>query len=266
MKTSDWFEVKEIEEQVWAIQEPHHFEEMVSYLLAGDAQAVLIDTGMGIANIKNAVEDLTQLPVLVVNTHSHYDHVGDNHRFVKIAIHRAEARKLERGIEPQNLADMVKPETFKGPPPQGFDPETYRIPPSRATLQLKDGDLISLGNRNLEVIHTPGHSPGSICLWDKERGLLFTGDTVYDGPIYAHLPTSDFGVYTDSLNRLCSLVPQARLVLSAHGPTPLDPMFILRIAQSFQKIAQGGVEYWFSDSPWGKTRVYELDETTIYVK
>lgn len=263
---SEWFEVRKIEDDVWAIREPFHAEEVISYLVVGSERAILVDTGMGIADIRTVVEDLTQLPLEVVNTHSHYDHVGSNHRFKKITIHRSEARKLERGIDARELAAMMKPNMFQRSPPEGFDPGTHHIRPSRANRQLKDGDLLSLGNRHLEVVYTPGHSPGCICLWEKARGLLFTGDTVYDGSLCAHLPDSDFETYLGSLNRLCSLVPQTRLVLPSHGPTPLEPMFILGLAQVFQKIAQGGVEYWFSDSPWGRTRIYNLDGTTVYLK
>ncbi len=266
MLVNDWFKIKEIEAGTWGIQEPYHFEEVVSYLIVSEAQALLIDTGLGISNIREVVEEITPNPVLVVNTHSHYDHVGDNHRFKKIAIHKDEARLLERGHNPNTLRDLVEPEMFKRSPPKGFSPETYSIKPSRPNRQLKDGDTLTIGSRTLQVLHTPGHSPGSICLWEENSGLLFTGDTVYDGPIYAQLPHSDFDDYLRSLSLLCSLAPQATKVLPSHGQTPLEPMFILKIAQAFQQVAQGGVEYWFQESPWGRVRFYQLDGFSLYLK
>ena len=263
---SDWFVVEEIEEGTWCIQEPHHMEEVCSYLLVSNGQALLIDTGLGICNIKEVVETITTSPLLVVNTHSHFDHVGDNHRFKKIAIHKNEAKHLERGHNSEMLQSWVEPEMFKKPPPKGFNPETYSIKPSRSHRQLKDGDVLTVGDRTLKVLHTPGHSPGSICLWEVSKGLLFSGDTIYDDPIYAHLPHSDFDDYVCSLSLLCSLVPQIKKVLPSHGQTPLEPMIILEIAQAFQQVAQGGVEYWFKESPWGRVRVYQLDGISLYVK
>lgn len=263
---SDWFVVDEIESGTYCIREPYHMEDVSSYLLLSKEEALLIDTGLGISNIREVVEDLTQNPVHVVNTHSHYDHVGDNHRFNKIAIHKNEARQLERGHNAEMLRELVEPEMFKEAPPKSFNPETYLIKPSRPNRQLKDGDALNVGDRTLKVLHTPGHSPGSICLWEESAGLLFSGDTIYDGPIYAQLPHSNFDDYVRSLKLLCSLAPQASKVLPSHGNTPLEPMIILKIAQGFQQVSQGGVEYWFKESPWGRVRFYQLDGFSLYLK
>ena len=263
---NDWFVVKEIRDGTWAIQEPYHFEDVISYLLVSEAQALLIDTGLGISNVKEVVEEITSNQVMVVNSHSHYDHVGDNHRFKEIAIHKNEARHLERGHDAEMLHELVGPEMFNKPPPEDFNPEDYYVRPSRPSRQLKDGDALKVGGRVLQVLHTPGHSPGSICLWEVESGLLFSGDTVYDGTIYAQLPHSDFDSYQKSLSMLCSLAPQIQMVLPAHGPTPLDPMIILKIAQGFRHVADGGVEYWFKESPWGRVRFYQLGGFSLYSK
>jgi glyoxylase-like metal-dependent hydrolase (beta-lactamase superfamily II) len=266
IKMSDWFEVKELETGLWALREPHHVEGVISYLIEGRERAVLIDTGMGIMNIRPVVEELTELPVLVVNTHSHYDHVGDNHDFNEITIHREESKELERGVGPGKLTDQVRPDTFLGPPPDGFNPQTYQIRPSHPTRILKASDQISLGNHTLEVIHTPGHSPGSICLWEKDRGLLFSGDTVYDGPLYVQLPDSDFDTYQQSLRLLGGLESQIQKVYPSHGDSPLEPTIISKIAQALDRIAQGGIEYWYDQSPWGQIRVYELEGIKVFLK
>jgi glyoxylase-like metal-dependent hydrolase (beta-lactamase superfamily II) len=263
---TDWFVVEEIEDGTWCIQEPHHMEEVCSYLVVSNEHALLIDTGLGISNIKDVVERITKNHVKIVNTHSHYDHVGDNHRFKEISIHKNEARHLERGHNSDMLLKMVEPEMFKKLPPDGFRPEAYTIKPSRANRQLKDGEVLSIGHRTLKVLHTPGHSPGSICLWEEDRGFLFSGDTLYDGPIYAHLPHSNFDDYLQSLSMLCSHVPKINKVFPSHGPTPLEPMIILKIAQAFQQVSQGGVEYWLEESPWGRARFYQLDGISLYIK
>jgi len=263
---NDWFEVKEVTSSVWAIREPKHVKGVISYLVAGSDRAVLIDTGMGIANIRVVVEGLTQFPLLVMNTHAHYDHVGNNYRFEHIAIHRAESKLIEKGIEPGYLAELVEPGTFTDSPPEGFIAQNYQIHPSQPTKILKDGEKISLGNRTLEIIHTPGHSPGSICLWEREKGWLFSGDTVFDGGTHIQLPDSDFCAYQESMDRLVGIVPSLSAIFPAHGESPLEPETILKIANAFRVIVQGGIEYWYELSKWGRIRVYEVEGITVYLK
>jgi len=263
---NNWFEVQEVGERAWAIREPFHEEQVISYLLEGDAEALLLDTGMGLADIRKVVTSLTRRHIVVVNTHSHYDHVGGNGLFDNIAIHTQEADQLEKGVGPGLLTEVFRPSTFRRPPPGTFNPSGYGIPPSHPSRLLVDKDTLDLGGRSLEVIHTPGHSPGSICLWERPRGLLFTGDTIYKGPIYAQLPQSDFGAYRHSLERLSSLVPQARSLFPAHGDTPIEPSFILDLAEGFRRVAEGMVPSAYEDSPWGKTRVYSLGGYSILLK
>lgn len=263
---SDWFEVKEVDSAVWAIREPRHEEQVVSYLIVGAQKAMLFDTGLGIADIRQVVEGLTRLPVMVVNSHAHYDHVGGNHRFLEIAAHPSELRWLERGVRHEEIAWAVEAHTFRGPAPKDFDPAWYHVRPSVVSHRLTDGEDLSLGDRNLKVVHTPGHSPGSICLWEEGRGLLFTGDTLYEGPIFAQLRYSDFDAYRRSLDRLCLLQPQVRLVLPAHGLTPLSPGIILRMRSAFQQIAQGELEYHEEETRWGRVRVYLVEGLPIYTK
>jgi len=261
---SDWFHVCEIEERLWAIQEPCQDTTVNCYLLVGDEQAILIDTGRGVANICQIVEQITQLPVMVVNTHAHQSHIGGNDRFNRIAIHLGEAdalgqRKGGRGHRPS--MQSWEPESGRQPAIRRYSP---RRP--RTTLLLKDGDALELGGRTLEVVHSPGHSPGSICLWDEAGGLLFTGDTIHHGPIYAQLGHSDLAAFYQSLNRLCKLAPSARLVLPSHGETPLAPSYIRRMAREFKRVLRGGAEYWFDETCWGRIRVYRLDGFSLYTR
>lgn len=95
---NEWFAVHEPEPGIFVIEEPHHVERVKSHLIVGDHRAILLDSGMGIGNIRNVVESLTKLPVTVVNSHAHWDHVGGNHRFDEILIHPAEADELPKGI------------------------------------------------------------------------------------------------------------------------------------------------------------------------
>jgi glyoxylase-like metal-dependent hydrolase (beta-lactamase superfamily II) len=256
---SDWFEVHSVAEDVQAISEPHHAEQVISYLIAGTDRAILLDTGMGIGNIHELVASLDDKPVLVVNSHHHYDHVGDNWRFQHIAIHTSEAPYLEREAPEELLIEAMRPENIWGALPPGFDSAHYRILPSKADQMLTEGDVIELGGRDLRVLHTPGHSPGSICLLSDEEGLLFTGDTVYAGPLYTQFAHSDFEEYRVTMARLSALASDLRLVLPSHNDTPLDPHILAEIAEGFEEIAAGTASWQPVSTVWGALRRYEFD-------
>ncbi len=260
-----WFETQEVAPKVYAICEPGHFEEVISYLVEGEERAILFDTGMGIANIREEVMALTERAITVVNSHSHWDHVGDNHRFPLIAIHYAEAHLLRKGVSTEELRREMRSEMFLRPPPEGFDPSQYEVPPSRASLLLGEESLLDLGERTLTVLHTPGHSPGSISLLDEKERLLFSGDTAYAGPLYAQLPESDFDLYRESMGRLARLVPQLSLVLPSHNVTPLDPAILIDMAEGFDQIASDEATYTFMSSPWGQIRNYRFKNFSIYL-
>lgn len=204
---TNWFTVKQLNDHVWGLGEFKHFEEVVSYLIVGDDQACLIDTGMGIGDIKAEVEKITKLQVRVINTHCHFDHIGGNYQFDEIAIfdHPWNVETYENGLEYEDIAEYMAEDSFYEGVPEGFILEKYGIKPFKPTDILIAGEKISLQPFELEVIHTPGHSHDSICLYEQEQGWLFTGDTYYDGPIYLDLPESDKGEYAKSMERLRKL-------------------------------------------------------------
>lgn len=246
-------------QDVHAILEPRHFEEVISYLIVGQEGAVLVDTGMGIGNIHELVCGMTEKPITVVNSHYHWDHIGDNHRFNRIAIHAAEAHHLRREPPHELLREAMRPENFWGSSPQGFDPAAYRIAPSKAGRLLEEGDVLELGGRRLQVLHTPGHSPGSICLLCEEEGLLFTGDTVYAGPLYVQFEDSDLIAYHESMNRLAELAPRLHVVLPGHNVTPLHPEALTEMAEALSHIVAGSATYQSVTSQWGPLRRYEFE-------
>src|SRR5687767_9255600 len=132
----DWFSVTNPEPGVFTIEEPLHEEEVKSSLIVGDRRALLIDSGMGVGNIRSVVESLTDRPIVLVNSHSHWDHVGGNHLFAdgatEIWIHAAERAELEAGVPVGKLAGGFAPAALRGPLPPSFDPATFAIPPGRA--------------------------------------------------------------------------------------------------------------------------------------
>ncbi|MCG3218260.1 MAG: MBL fold metallo-hydrolase [Candidatus Heimdallarchaeota archaeon] len=247
VKMTQWFDVvllnPDEEIAIYAIHEPGHSEEVISYLILGNEKALLIDTGMGIGNIKAVVEDITSLPVEVVLTHSHFDHTGGTKHFDKIAIHEAEAESLQNGVDNDFLITQIIDNYVWRPFPDGFKPDQYTIPPCTPTVLLNDQDIISIGGYDLEVIHTPGHSPGSICLWNKEKGHLFAGDTIYQGPIYGHLNESDLEQYFSTIKKFSSLFDEVNVIFPGHNKTPLDKSFLQEVIYGFCQIKDGSAEF-----------------------
>lgn len=243
---SDWFEVYRIRPGVFALYEPHQAEEVISYLIVGSRKALLFDTGMGIASIRAVVEQLTQLPVVVLNSHTHYDHVGGNHEFSDIlrmdtAFTRERAAK---GYFNEVMRAEVSPENLCGPWPKGFDAGAYHVPPFPITTRVRDGSVLDLGGRKLEVIAVPGHTPDSIALLDRGHRLLFTGDTFYVGPIWLFEPETDLAAYARSTARLASLADgnKVELLLPAHNTPAASPAYLGKLRDAAQAIIAGKIK------------------------
>jgi glyoxylase-like metal-dependent hydrolase (beta-lactamase superfamily II) len=120
-----WFEVYKIRPGVFAIYEPHQLEEVISYLILGGNKAVLFDTGMGISNIQGVVAGLTRLPVSVVNSHTHNDHVGDNWRFDDIYGMDTDFTRTNARGSKDDAQEELAPDKICGPLPAGFDAKAY---------------------------------------------------------------------------------------------------------------------------------------------
>jgi glyoxylase-like metal-dependent hydrolase (beta-lactamase superfamily II) len=235
-----WFEVYRIRPGVFAIYEPHQQEEIISYLIVGEKQALLFDTGMGISNIKKVVEGLTLLPVTVLNSHTHNDHVGDNWRFSRVnGMDTDFTRKNAKGSTADAQAEIT-PDAICGDLPARFDGKSYATRPFHITHQLHDGEKIDLGGRVLQVIATPGHTPDSISLWDSANGLLFTGDMYYEGPIYLYRPETDLDAYVASIKKMNAL--EAKLLLPAHNIPVGDPAVLPRVLAAMDEVRSGKVK------------------------
>jgi glyoxylase-like metal-dependent hydrolase (beta-lactamase superfamily II) len=173
---------------------------------------VAIDSGTGfnftrlyvlLKALKKTMEDIQQ----VINTHGHFDHVGGNGYFLnaKIAIHEKDADIIETGDTERSVADF-----FDG-----------KLKPRTVDRKLKDGDILNVGDMELEVIHTPGHTPGSICLYNRKDGILFTGDTIFaDGVGRTDLPGGDTEALKESIEKLKKL--DVKVILPGHGELVLE--------------------------------------------
>ena len=239
-----WFEVYRIRPGVFAIYEPKQFEEVISYLILGEKRAVLFDTGLGVGKISEVITRLTSLPVTVMNSHTHFDHVGGNAEFREVwnrdlAFTHANARGQSNAYS----QDALAPERLCGDLPAGVNPKSYSIRPWKSTHAVHDGEQLDLGGRVVEVLFTPGHTPDSLSLLDRKNGLLFTGDTFYPGPIYLFVPETDFAGYTRSIARLAALGPQLRLLLPGHNVPVAEPIFLTRLAAAVQRVNDGSAKY-----------------------
>jgi glyoxylase-like metal-dependent hydrolase (beta-lactamase superfamily II) len=238
--STDWFEVYEVETDVWAIYEPFQWQEVVSYLIIGSDSALLFDTGNGIGNIRAIVDQLTDKPVRVLNSHSHFDHIGGNYQFKKIMSPSTEfsiANSL--GDDSKRVKTEVSAEALCKGLPAGVTQENHHIEPYSITAAVKDGDIIDLGSRKLEVLQIPGHTDDSLALLDEDSGLLWTGDSFYEGPIWLYFPETDLRAYRQSLARLVDLVPQLNALFPAHNTARASPSMLVETQNAFELVLQG---------------------------
>ncbi len=236
-----WFEVYKPASNVFAIYEPHQAEETIAYLIVGRKQALLFDTGMGISDIKRVTAELTKLPIIVLNSHTHDDHVGDNWEFDNVYGMDTEfTRTNARGSRADAQAEIT-PDQICGVLPQGFDSKSYATRPWKIAHYIHDGEKIELGGRTIEVIATPGHTPDAISLLDRVNGLLFTGDTYYPAPIWLFRPETDLDAYAASIRRLAALTPKVKLVLGAHNIPVAPPAVLTRLVGAFTAVRAGKV-------------------------
>ncbi|OLS37085.1 MBL fold metallo-hydrolase [Alkalihalophilus pseudofirmus] len=232
-----WFTVQQIDDNTYAISEYGHWEKVHSFLLKGKEKAILIDTGLGIDNIKRITDQLTYLPIDVITTHVHVDHIGSHGEFERIYVHEGDKEWLVNGIKGLSIEQIRKDVSrdITLPTPKTFNPDTYLPYQGKPTGVLSDGDVIGLGNRRLIIYHTPGHSPGHITVYDETNGYLFTGDLLYDEtPIYAFYPSTNPVDLVNSLNRI-SEVPNVSLVFGSHNTLGLKPKILeeVKVAVKF---------------------------------
>ena len=235
----EWFRVWEDRPGIWVIEEPLHSERVKSYLVLGKERALLIDTGMGVGNIRALVDELTTLPVSVLQSHAHNDHIGGAWHFDDVGIHPSEAGDLEAGQSADRLANWFDPAEMSGPLPSSFEPNGYSIPGKRPTRTYEHGDCIDLGDRTLDVIHAPGHSRGGLVVIDRGDRTLYSTDVIYLRSLYLLNPDSSVTDYAHTLDRLAELAPHLDRLYPSHGPTPISPVLIPAMRDAMHAIAAG---------------------------
>jgi glyoxylase-like metal-dependent hydrolase (beta-lactamase superfamily II) len=216
----------------------------------GRKKAILFDSGMGISNIKRVTAELTSLPVSVVNSHTHNDHIGDNWRFTDVYGMDTNFTRDNTGGSTADAQAELAPAELCGELPHGFDAKAYSTRPFHIAHVLHDGDKLDLDGRVLQVIATPGHTPDSIMLLDEAGGLLFTGDMYYAGPIYLYRPETDLDAYVASMKKVAALAPRLQLLLPAHNVPIGGPSVLARTAEAMQQVRTGQVKPVAHDKHW----------------
>ena len=218
---TDWFGVEDVGEGVTKVTEPH-LSELVSanlWWIRGQRYDVLVDTGLGVASLREHLPEVLAHDTMAVVSHTHLDHTGGAHEFGQVAVHDLEtdamavppAASLDTRTEVE-LLGLSFPDAYPLPqtllaavPEAGYDPSAFAIRPATVTRALSDGDLIDLGDRRLRVIHAPGHTPGSILLYDEELRWLYTGDVLNDSPVFDEMYGADIPSYVESMRRMRDL-------------------------------------------------------------
>jgi glyoxylase-like metal-dependent hydrolase (beta-lactamase superfamily II) len=218
--SKDWWRIRPMGDGVTMIDEPHihEFYRCNVWHVRGRDRDMLVDSGMGVVSLRDWVPLVTEKPLEAVASHTHFDHIGCHHEFPCRSCHGAEAHLLRTPTRENTYADKyVTDDIFSTLPPAPYQSALYAVKSAPATRLLWDGDIVDLGDRRFEVIHTPGHSPGGIALWEAATGILFSGDIVYDGPLIESDVPAEMVQYHASMTRLCDL--PVRVVHGGHFPS-----------------------------------------------
>jgi glyoxylase-like metal-dependent hydrolase (beta-lactamase superfamily II) len=217
---ADWWRIRPMDDGVTHIDELHirEFYRCNVWHVRGRDRDMLVDSGMGVVSLRDLVPIVSERPLEAVASHTHFDHIGCHHEFACRSCHAAEAYLMRAPTRENTFADKyVTDEIFTTLPPAPYSSAHYAVPAAPATRLLWDGDRIDLGDRHFEVIHTPGHSPGGIALWEAATGVLFSGDIVYDGELIEGTTPQEQAQYITSMERLLRL--PARIVHGGHFPS-----------------------------------------------
>ena len=215
----DWYETIRMADEVTLIHEPwiKPFYRCNIWHVRGRDRDLLFDTGLGHVSLRGHVRLVAERSLVCVASHTHFDHIGCHHEFGERCVHVAEAAILADPRNEWTLADRYATEDMFDRLPQGWSTAQYRVEPAPAQRLLEHGDVVDLGDRHFEVIHTPGHSPGGIGLFERASGIFLSGDIVYDGPLIDDAYHSDPAVYVQTLEALCDL--PVTVVHGGHFPS-----------------------------------------------
>ena len=239
LQDQDWFEVRRFPHAITMIREPHHREDVKSYLIEGSRDVAVLDTGTGAGDFAGLVGSLSSRRPRILQTHADWDHIGASFRFDEVLVHPSEADKLRAGYPAARYAAEFSPQSADPSRlPSDFDPSAG-IPGSMPTGWLEHGDLIDLGERVLEIFHSPGHSPGGVSFLDREARAFFVGDLLYLGRMLLFFPGGDPAAFRESLRLVAEVVEDVDVIYPAHDSVPLVPADVRAIRDAYETVWAG---------------------------
>lgn len=238
-----WFDINKLDDKTYIISENKHYEETNIYFLVGKNFNVCIDCGMGLHKIGPILDELDKKERSVILTHSHWDHLGNVDQFSKVYIHKKAKEVRSRGgyIPLEKVKKDIVKNVHAEYIPGDFIAEEYQISSVRDSEEISDGDVISTGDRELEIIYTPGHTPGSISIFEENTGYLFVGDFLYSGALYCTADNNDPDAYYESLIRLSQKGGKISKMLSGHYQPDLGHDYIDRVKRLFDYVKDKGM-------------------------
>lgn len=230
--SQDWFRITPFSDRIFQLSEPAlgPLHGSHSWLIIGHKQALLIDTGVGISPLAPIIRSLTDLPIICLLSHSHYDHIGGAHEFLDRRMHAAEMEIMTHPTAERTFwGGWLQASSFMYFPARDYNFENYAIKPAPPSKLIRDGDRIDLGGRLLDILHVPGHSPGLVAVYEAETGSLFSSDALYNGEMFFNMKGSDKGSAQISLRRLANI--GARTLYPGHYEC-LEGETIIQVAHS----------------------------------
>lgn len=259
IKNSEWFNLNEIKDGVWFISDKTGAN---CYLIEGETYSLLIDTGWGLGNLKELVDSIISLPVKVVFTHGHPDHVNGAFQFSDLYITPEDEKLMDMFYVKETRQEIIN--RFKEILSSDFSTDNWINAQITNPSPISDGYIFDLGNRQLKVIKCPGHTAGSICILDTKDEILFSGDTLLAKPVLMNLETSlGLNTYLKSIKHINSFADEFNIILSGHDDKPVNPVVIEELISGVSEILQGEIKGKLEKTRFGDALEYKFKHTAI---
>lgn len=273
--TTDWYDTTPVKDTTIQITETDNVR---SFLIEGTDGAVLVDAGRGIGDLRSLIESITSSPIELFITHWHWDHIGNAASFDSVYI-----SEREQAADGRVTIDAVTDEFVDSPQafvddwladgnafPESFDPESFTVDPvpAEAVTTIAPGEALSLGNRSLEVIDLPGHTPGHLGLLDRAAGIMYGGDIIHlNKGLFLHFETGDTQACLDSFERLTALHDEGAFdtLLTGHNDPITDRALSILEAyrDGLQAVLENDLDYTVVSTGYGDAREYTIAGNTV---